>query len=323
MQEIPLSDVMSYDVELIDPGTSLREVIHRMRVHRRSCSFVGQNGIPLGVITERDLVKLLDRIIDQPDFADHSAETIMSSPLHSVTVNQSMYDALVISRAERIRHLPVVDGDQKLLGVVTYTNLAEAHFHVIELQRDMIEHAVESRTEALREANDELRALSLEDALLGIGNRRSMEVDLDHTHAVAARYQHHYSVALMDIDYFKLYNDHYGHPAGDECLKTASDFIKNSIRGSDRLYRYGGEEFLLLLPETGEQAARTLCQRLVEGLCGLALPHCKSPHNVVTMSAGIASTSNVSATSAVWQNIVERADKSLYRAKSCGRNQVA
>ena len=105
-------------------------------------------------------------------------------------------------------------------------------------------------------------------------------------------------------------------------LFQRKDFIKNSIRGSDRLYRYGGEEFLLLLPETGEPDARILCQRLVAGLHGLSLPHCQSPHNVVTVSAGIASTTSARVNDSGWQNIVELADSSLYRAKSCGRNQV-
>lgn len=323
MHEIPLSDVMTHDVELIAPDTPVREVIHRMQFHRHSCVFVGRDGVPEGIITERDLVQLLASTLDEPNFADHNAKEIMTSPLHTVSISQSLFDALVISRAERIRHLPVVDEHHKLAGIVTYINLAEAHFHVIELQRDVIEHAVESRTEELREANQELRALSLEDALLGIGNRRAMEVDLEHTHAVTARYQHVYSVALLDIDYFKLYNDHYGHLAGDDCLKAVSDFIKNTIRGSDRLYRYGGEEFLLLLPETDQQGAQILCQRLVEGLCRLALPHGKSPHQVVTMSAGIASTSSESVKNSAWQDMVELADTSLYRAKSCGRNRVA
>jgi diguanylate cyclase (GGDEF)-like protein len=323
MQEIPLSDVMTHDVELIAPDTPVREVVHRMHVHRHSCVFVGRDGVPEGIITERDLVQVLAGSLDEQNFADHSAEQIMTSPLHTVNISQSLFDALVISRAERIRHLPVVDADHKLAGIVTYINLAEAHFHVVELQRDVIEHAVESRTEELREANQELRALSLEDALLGIGNRRAMEVDLEHTHAVTTRYQHVYTVALLDIDYFKLYNDHYGHLAGDDCLKAVTDFIKNTIRGSDRLYRYGGEEFLLLLPETDAQGAQILCQRLVEDLCRLALPHDRSPHKVVTMSAGIASASSESGKPTAWRDIVELADTSLYRAKCGGRNQIA
>ena len=323
MREIPLSDVMTPEVELIEPDTLVREVIHRMHMYRHSCALVGRNGVPEGIITERDLVKLLDRIIEDPGLADRPADSIMSSPLHTVSISQSLFDALVISRAERVRHLPVVDADQKLTGVVTYTDLANAHFHVIELQRDAIEHAVESRTEELREANQALSKLSLEDALLGIGNRRSMEVDLEHTHAVAARYRYSYAVVLMDIDYFKKYNDFYGHPAGDMCLKAVSDFISSAIRGSDRLYRYGGEEFLLLLPETGESDARALCQHLVTGLQRLELPHCRSPHHVVTVSAGIATAAGARDTECGWRTVVEQADGALYKAKSCGRNQVA
>ena len=90
MQEIPLSDVMTHDVELIEPGTSVREVVHRMHMHCHSCALVGRNGVPLGIITERDLVKLLDRIIDEPHLADHTAEAIMSSPPHTVSNSQSL-----------------------------------------------------------------------------------------------------------------------------------------------------------------------------------------------------------------------------------------
>jgi diguanylate cyclase (GGDEF)-like protein len=163
----------------------------------------------------------------------------------------------------------------------------------------------------------------MEDGLLGIGNRRAMEVDLEHTHAVALRYKHPYTVVLFDIDHFKLYNDHYGHLEGDACLKQVSQTLEEAIRKSDRLYRYGGEEFLLILPNTKHSGALILAKRLVENLYNEAIPHCKSPHNVVTISAGIASYSASNGNNISWKNVVEQADKSLYQAKSCGRNQVA
>jgi diguanylate cyclase (GGDEF)-like protein len=84
-----------------------------------------------------------------------------------------------------------------------------------------------------------------------------MELDLYHTHFAAARYQRCYAVVLFDVDYFKLYNDRYGHARGDKALQQISRFLKETIRKSDRVYRYGGEELLLLLPDTPSRTKRT------------------------------------------------------------------
>ena len=291
MKEIPITDLMTPDVEPIAPETPIREVIHLMYSRRQSCAVIGRDRVPLGVITERDLVGLLDRSLDSPAACNCTAESIMSAPPHTLAENQSLFDALVISRAERVRHLPVVDAKQQLIGLVTYSNLAEAHFHVVERQQHEIERAVADRTEALRETNEELLRMSMEDGLLGIGNRRSMEVDVDHTHQLSERYQRTYSVVLLDIDHFKRYNDQYGHPAGDECLKKVANYLKASVRGVDRLYRYGGEEFLLLLPDTDFKGANKLSERLLKRLFEKGIPHETSPYRVVTVSAGIATCS--------------------------------
>lgn len=323
MKELPISQLMSTDVEMISPDTCLRKVVAYMHDKRHSCAVIGEQGRPTGIVTERDLVKMLDCMMSDSSMPEHQVHEIMAREPHAIHVDQSLFDALVITRAERIRHLPVVDDDEKLVGLLTRTDLANAHFHVIEKQREIIEQAIESRTGELREANERLHALSMEDGLLGIGNRRTMEVDLEHTHAVMKRYQHSYTVVLIDIDHFKLYNDHYGHLQGDQCLRLVSQNLEKTIRQSDRLYRYGGEEFLLLLPDTEEAGARILAKRLVEALFKAGIEHCKSPHSVVTISAGIASCSAQTCHSVSWQDAVERADKSLYQAKTCGRNQVA
>lgn len=323
MRSIPITDLMNRDIDLVPPETPVRELVARMRARRQSCVVVGRDGVPEGVITERDLVVLLDRLATEPDALARTATEIMSAPPNTLSADQTLFDALVISRAERVRHLPVIDADHKLVGMVTYTNLAEAHFHVIERQHHTIEQAVADRTASLREANEQLLRLSLEDGLLGIGNRRAMEVDIEHTHQAALRYRRTYSVVLLDIDHFKRYNDHYGHPRGDECLLKVCAFLKAAIRTADRLYRYGGEEFLLLLPDTDLTGGAHLCRRLVERLHRLALPHCASPFGVVTMSTGIASCAGDGPAGAAWREVVARADAQLYEAKTGGRNRAA
>jgi diguanylate cyclase (GGDEF)-like protein len=78
---------------------------------------------------------------------------------------------------------------------------------------------------------------------------------------------------LLDVDHFKLYNDHYGHPAGDDVLRKVGSFLKEAVRKGDRLYRYGGDELLLVLPETSREGAETLGQRIIRGLVEQAIPH--------------------------------------------------
>ena len=323
MKEIPITSLMTSGVDMMTPDTCLKKVVRKMRDNRHSCVIIGENSVPTGIVTERDLVKMLDKMMTDASMPEHQVDEIMAREPHTVHIDQSLFDALAITRAEKIRHLPVVDNEDKLVGLLTQTDLANAHFHVIEMQREIIERAIESETGELREANEQLHALSMEDALLSIGNRRAMEVDMDHTHAVMQRYKHPYTVALIDIDHFKLYNDHYGHLDGDECLKQVSQTLEETIRKSDRLYRYGGEEFLLLLPDTEPGGATILANRLVEDLYAAAIPHCKSPYKVVTISIGIASCSAVDCANSSWKDVVENADKLLYQAKSCGRNQVA
>jgi diguanylate cyclase (GGDEF)-like protein len=196
-----------------------------------------------------------------------------------------------------------------------------AHFHVIGRQTEILEREVAHRTQELREANKKLHDLSMEDALLGIGNRRAMEIDLEFTHETARRYQRPYAVVLLDVDHFKLYNDYYGHIAGDEALKQIATFLKNSIRKSDRIYRYGGEEILILLFETLPDGAQALGQRLIDGLSELEISHETQPLKVVTLSGGISGPDEAAADES-WHDVVQRADCALLGAKAGGRNRI-
>lgn len=246
----------------------------------------------------------------------------MSTPPITIDANCKLFEALVVARSNQIRHLLVVDGEGKLAGLVTQSDLVAAHFRIVRIQSEILEHEVTDRIQELETANKKLLELSLEDALLNIGNRRAMEADLAHTHATAFRYQRMYTVVLFDVDYFKFYNDHYGHGAGDEALKQVSRFLQNSIRKCDRLYRYGGEELLLLLPETSAEGGECLAQRLVQGLADCRIPHERHPLKVVTVSGGISCPAE-EASDEPWHDVVQRADRALYQAKRQGRNRVA
>lgn len=191
------------------------------------------------------------------------------------------------------------------MGLVTQTDMVNAYIKLMERQTK------------LEIANKALRTLSYEDPLMEIGNRRAMEVDLNFTESLAKRYKKPYSVALIDVDFFKKYNDHYGHQAGDNTLVDITRAIKSSMRDTDRLYRYGGEEILLLLIETDSRDALIAAERARMAVQALQLSHSESPLGLVTVSIGV-----VSSQSEEWQTLVERADAALYKAKESGRNKV-
>jgi two-component system, cell cycle response regulator len=174
----------------------------------------------------------------------------------------------------------------------------------------------------LEQANLELLQRSLTDPLTELGNRRRMEEDLARTHARALRIRHPYSMAIFDIDHFKLYNDHYGHPAGDEALRRIARCLEGTVRAGESVYRYGGEEFLLLLQDCGVRDAATAAQRICLEVARAAMPHDARPTDpaVVTLSGGVSSWSPDSALSVA--EVLEQADQALFQAKSAGRNRV-
>jgi diguanylate cyclase (GGDEF)-like protein len=319
--DIFVKDLMSANVVSIDPETVLVDAIQTMLDHRYSCMVIVQEQFPLGIITERDIVRLMAEFFTNRPKCPILVKDVMSVPVATITEQATLFEALVVSTAQKIRHLPVVDNEGRILGLVTQSDLAKAHFHIFEKQREVIENSITSRTKELQQANEQLKELSMIDALMGIGNRRAMEVDLDHTHALALRYQRTYAVVLFDVDYFKLYNDTAGHPAGDEVLRKISAYLQSCIRKSDRLYRYGGEEILMLLPETHPHGALILAERIVEGLADLKIPHPASSFSVVTMSCGVGCQIQESA-HVSWQDVISLADTALYQAKHSGRNRA-
>ncbi len=310
---------MSTEISCLPPEATLQQTVKLMVDQRYSCIIIQQDDYPVGIITERDLVKVLDQDVQKIDLS-LPVSAFMLSPILTLNQGDTLFDAMVVSRAEKIRHLPVIDDDERLVGLVTHTDLANAHFRVIDLQSQMIKDAVAAKTTELSLLNDELQALSTEDHLMKTANRRSMEVDLGRTHASSVRYEHPYSVLLMDIDFFKLYNDHYGHLAGDEALKSVANVLKENIRDSDRLYRYGGEELLLVLPNTNVSQADKVARKLLSSLVKCSIPHEKSMHKVLTISCGGACMLNNNDAIKSWEDLLKQADSNLYKAKNSGRN---
>jgi diguanylate cyclase (GGDEF)-like protein len=176
----------------------------------------------------------------------------------------------------------------------------------------------------LERANLELLEQSLTDQLTGLGNRRRMDEDLDRVHARARRLGRTYGVAIFDIDYFKRYNDHYGHVAGDGALRDVASCIELIVRAGECAYRYGGEEFLVLMPDCGlGDVISTAADRIRRNVLQAAIPHEARPSepHVVTVSGGVSCWMPGSRLSA--REMLEEADQALYDAKTAGRNRIS
>jgi two-component system cell cycle response regulator len=173
----------------------------------------------------------------------------------------------------------------------------------------------------LERLNRRLFEESREDPLTRLGNRLRLREELEVLRGRVERYGHNYSVLLCDVDFFKPYNDHYGHPAGDEVIRKVADTIAGHRRSGDTAYRYGGEEFLIILPEQSLESADSTADRLRQAVEDLRIVHEKSPSGVVTISVGVAALSAGESKSA--DDLLKEADAELYRAKESGRNRVA
>ena len=175
-----------------------------------------------------------------------------------------------------------------------------------------------ARTEELRHDKTRFYTDSRTDALTGTGNRLRLDEELATLLARAQRYGHRASLAMCDLDYFKAYNDRFGHVAGDLALRRVADGMRATLRSADALYRYGGEEFVVLLVEQSLADAELAMNRMRVGVERLAIPSPRTG-NVLTISVGVAELDPVlDKTPADW---LERADLALYDAKKA-RNKV-
>ena len=174
----------------------------------------------------------------------------------------------------------------------------------------------------LAEANLRLKALAAQDGLTGLANRRAFDEALAKEHRRAKRGKKALSLVMIDVDRFKVYNDRYGHPAGDDCLRqVAAAIAETARRPGDVAARYGGEEFAVLLPDTDEAGAEVIAANILQAVCGLKIRHDGNVNGLVTISAGIASLVPAKFNDR-HQSLIESADRALYYAKDSGRNTL-
>lgn len=173
----------------------------------------------------------------------------------------------------------------------------------------------------LKMQTDVLRTISQLDGLTGVANRRRFDEQLSLDWRSCARTQEPLALLMLDLDYFKQYNDEFGHLAGDECLRKVAHVLQQTLgRPYDLLARFGGEEFVVLLPRTELSGARFLAERMLQRVADLHLPHPLTPTGQVSLSVGLACAVPLEQSSPLV--LLQQADDLLYKAKQAGRNQL-
>jgi len=203
----------------------------------------------------------------------------------------------------------------------------EVHARTLELEEKNAQLESEVRTRisaerALQKANERLKSLVKLDGLTQVANRRHLDEHLQYAWNAMRRMKSPLSLILCDVDEFKLYNDTYGHQAGDDCLCSVARTIRECVkRSGDLVARYGGEEFAVVLPDTGGKGALEVADAIRVRVASLGIPHECSPVCAhLTVSLGISSA--IPDGQSTLEILVRSADEALYRAKSGGRNRV-
>lgn len=246
-----------------------------------------------------------------PIYAAFGLESYIGAPLW---VNGRAYGTLCFYSTEP-RATPFTEADLEFVRLMAQWAEGELTREEAREQIESYSIVLEFQMQELEKANAELESLATCDGLTGIKNRRAFGTRLKEEVARATRYSLPLSLLLLDVDHFKSYNDTFGHPAGDEVLKTVAQVLDNSARETDTAARYGGEEFAVLLPQTDAAGAWVIAERIRR-----AIADHPWPNRSVTVSVGVAHLLPVVDTDS---QLIARADEALYQSKAGGRNQVS
>ena len=249
-------------------------------------------------VRQRDLNKLDDQKFELPGEKRHE--------LHFLA------DA-INAMLSRLQHSLIQNSE-------LYTQLEQEKESLHQLNTTL-EQRIAERTQDLQTANARLELLSQTDGLTGIANRRHFDTVFAGEWRRAIRSGTPLAVAMIDVDWFKKYNDHYGHPAGDAVLRQVAQTLQKTVcRASDLVARYGGEEFVFIAPNTDAAQALVFARKVCDAIFALQIPHALSDYQKVSASIGVVSW--VPAHDQDMSDLLEAADAALYKAKMAGRNQA-
>jgi diguanylate cyclase (GGDEF)-like protein len=265
---------------------------------------------PIGILTTKDVMRL---IIENKNL-DLPVHEYMSSPVDTVHKNISIKKTLEFIKGKNYKRAVAVDDDGKISGVVSQKELIALTYSQWAVLMKEHEEKLSEVNLLLKSQNREFATMASTDALTGLFNRHKFSELFISTYKTMTQRESELSLILLDIDFFKKINDTYGHNNGDEVLIKVAHTLKSAIRNIDIVCRWGGEEFIILLPTASIINAIDIADKIRVLIENMPMELAKS----VTISCGVSSVKNGDS----MKDAVERADKALYLAKTSGRNCV-
>ncbi|MDO8585495.1 MAG: GGDEF domain-containing protein [Armatimonadota bacterium] len=316
MAEVKIGAVMTRLVETASPDEPLLTVVERMARSSISCQIVVERDCPVGIVTERDVVRF---------YAENAGKStrlrvgdFMSRPVYSIPESTTLSEAGSMMKTRHCRRFPVTGSDGRLVGLVTQTDILNGSMHALERYSHKLEKMVQERTEELHSKNAELEQLSITDPLTGLFNRRLLFQRFEDEMSRASRYGVSLGCAMIDIDHFKDVNDRYGHDVGDHVLRALGILLHDAVRAEDIVARYGGEEFVVV----GQGDLRSmLCvaERIRIAVQSHAFTAADETLSI-TVSCGVTAYDGMSGPDNV-DELLRMADSAMYQAKANGRNR--
>jgi diguanylate cyclase (GGDEF)-like protein len=309
-------------VMVVEDDRAMRVLLEKMLVAAGHHVVIASNGVEaLGMVEkERPQLIVTDWMMPQMDGISLCRE------LRSRPENRSIYVIIVTMQesADKLVEAFEAGADDYLNKPITpkifFARLRAAQ-RVVQLQEELAfdrEQLIRFSAE-LSAANERLQGQALTDALTGLPNRRFAMERLEQEWALAKRGDRTLSCLMVDVDHFKSINDRYGHQVGDDALKLIADILRRAARTQDVVCRYGGEEFLVICPDTGAQAAVQCAERLRVSIAAQALDLQNGSEHKMTVSIGVAEKNETIDT---LEALLIRADNNLYAAKEAGRNRT-
>jgi len=297
-------------VKWVQPDLITNDVLSDMFHNDFESVIVVENLKPIGILTTKDIVKLIKEDLDLSLPLSH----YMITPVETISKNTSLKDALDFIKSKHYKRVVVSDEDGLLAGVITQKELISLTYNNWSLMMREHQKELQEINTILKNKNKEYELLASKDPLTGLYNRYKFEQlyysSIKHIQQRNATI----SLIMLDIDHFKRVNDTYGHNIGDQVLKTIATILTTHLRDIDVICRWGGEEFIILLPTVHKEDAFKIAQKLHRIIKNTDF----TTVHYVTASFGVIEIDNYNKI----ETSVELADKALYLAKNSGRNCV-
>jgi len=269
-----------------------------------------ENKVPIGILTTKDVIKLIKNKVD----LEKSISNYMVSPVMSITQSASIKEALSFIKDKHFKRVVVVDDDKKLLGIITQKELISLTYSKWAILMKNYQEELTELNSMLEIKYKEYETRASRDALTGLYNRYKFSELYISSYTSMIQRNHDMSLIIIDIDSFKKVNDTYGHNIGDKALVQLSNALLKTLRNIDIVCRWGGEEFMVLLPTADLEASMLLANKIRTFVSNINIDIIGN----ITVSCGVSQVRSGES----MEEAISRADKALYLAKKSGKNCV-